>query len=127
VIDLEKVLRLHDKSIELYGGGHGLRDKNLLLASIARPFQTFDQQDLYQSPIKKAAAIFESLIINHPFIDGNKRTAYLMSRYVLSLYHLDIMAFEDEKYNMTISASTGEIRFDEIKLWIESHLVSINS
>jgi death-on-curing protein len=127
VIDLEKVLRLHDKSIELYGGGHGLRDKNLLLASIARPFQTFDQQYLYQSPIEKAAAIFESLIINHPFIDGNKRIAYLMSRYVLSLYHLDIMAFEDEKYNMTISASTGEIRFDEIKLWIESHLVSINS
>jgi death-on-curing protein len=126
MIPIELVLHVHERSVKEYGGGNGLRDRDLLLAAIGRPFQTFDQQDLYQSPVEKATAIFESLIINHPFIDGNKRTAYLMLRYILNLYSFDIMAFEDEKYKMTISASTGEIRFDEIRVWIENHLVSIN-
>jgi death-on-curing protein len=126
MIDLEIVLHIHHRSVKQYGGGQGLRDQDLLLAAIGRPFQTFDLQDLYQSPAEKAAAIFESLIINHPFIDGNKRTAYLMLRYVLSLYDYDIMAFEDEKYEMTIAASIGIIHFDEIKHWIQEHLISIN-
>jgi death-on-curing protein len=126
MISLDFALTIHDKSIEVYGGGKGLRDEGALLAALARPFQTFDQQELYPTPIDKAAAIFESLIINHPFIDGNKRTAYILLRYTLSLFDFDIMAFEDEKYKMTIDASSGKIRFDEIKRWIENHLVPIN-
>jgi death-on-curing protein len=126
MIDLDFALIIHDKSIEVYGGGRGVRDEGSLLAALARPFQTFDQNELYPTPTEKAAAIFESLIINHPFIDGNKRTAYVLLRYTLSLFDFDVMAFEDEKYKMTIDASGGIIRFDEIKLWIEEHLVSIN-
>lgn len=126
MINLDSALSIHDKSIEVYGGGKGIRDEGALLAALGRPFQTFDQHELYPTPIEKSAAIFESMIINHPFIDGNKRTAYILLRYVLSLYNFDIMAFEDEKYEMTIAASTGQIRFDEIKLWIEEHLVSIH-
>ena len=126
MISLDTILHLHHRSIKSYGGGEGLRDENSLLAAIARPFQTFDKQELYPSPATKAAAIFESLIINHPFIDGNKRTAYLSLRYILTMYGFDVMAFEDEKYQMTIAASSGQIRFDEIKEWIERHLISIN-
>jgi death-on-curing protein len=126
MIALEIVLHVHHRSMETYGGGQGVRDEGSLLAAIARPFQTFDQQELYPNPVEKAAAIFESLIINHPFIDGNKRTAYLMLRYVLTNNSLDVMAFEDEKYKMVIAASSGIIRFDEIKIWIEQHLVSVN-
>ncbi len=124
MISLDTVLHLHYRSIIQYGGADGLRDKNSLLAAIARPFQTFDKQDLYPTPADKAAAIFESLIINHPFVDGNKRTAYLSLRLVLDSYGFDVMAFEDEKYQMTIAASSGQIRFNEIKHWIEQHLVS---
>ena len=127
MINLEIAVEIHDKSIEVYGGGQGIRDEGSLLSALARPFQTFDRQELYPSPVEKASAIFESIIINHPFIDGNKRTAYLLLRTVLHMYRFDIMAFEDEKYKMTIAASSGIIRFDEIKLWIEEHLVSINS
>ncbi len=126
MIPLEAILYIHHRSIKNYGGGEGLRDESVLLAAIARPFQTFDQQELYPSPITKAAAIFESLIINHPFIDGNKRTAYLALRLMLNKYGLDVMAFEEEKYQMTIAASSGQMRFDEIKQWIDEHLVSIN-
>lgn len=126
MINLQHVLRAHDNSIQSFGGGTGIRDEGSLLAAIARPYATFNQQDLYPSPTEKAAAIFESLIINHPFVDGNKRTAFIMLKLMLNLDGYDVMAFDDEKYKMTIAASAGEIRFDEIKLWIEEHLTSIN-
>lgn len=127
MISLQIALLVHSKSIENYGGGIGVRDEGALLAAISRPFQTFDQQELYPTPSEKAAAIFESVIINHPFIDGNKRTAYVLLRTMLYLFNFDVMAFEDEKYEMTIAASAGQIRFDEIRQWIDDHLVSINS
>ena len=80
MISLEETLYIHQKSIEEFGGSSGVRDEGLLLAAINRPFQTFYQQELYETPADKAAAIFESLIINHPFMDGNKRTAYVLLR-----------------------------------------------
>jgi death-on-curing protein len=126
MIDLETALQIHDRSIEEYGGSSGLRDKGSLLAALARPYATFDQFDLYPTPIEKAAAIFESIVINHPFMDGNKRTAYVLLRSTLYIFGFDIIAFKEEKYSMTIAASSGIIRFDEIKAWIEEHLVAIN-
>lgn len=126
MITLTIAERYHNELIDKFGGARGIRDQGSLLAALARPYATFDQQDLYPTPVDKATAIFESLIINHPFIDGNKRIAYTMLRIVLTDFYLDIMAFEEEKYQMTIAASAGQIRFDEIKQWIEDHLISIN-
>jgi death-on-curing protein len=126
MIDLNTAEFYHNEIIDESGGLKGIRDEGSLLAALARPYATFDQQDLYPTPIEKAAAIFESLIINHSFIDGNKRIAYVLMRLTLMDLYFDIMASDDEKYKMTITASTGEIRFDEIKAWIEEHLVSIN-
>jgi len=122
MIDLETAERLHNILINKYGGGKGIRDEGSLLAALARPYASFDQQDLYPTPVEKAAAIFESLIINHPFIDGNKRIAFLLLRMTLLEYDVDITSTEDEKYDMTIAASTGAIRFDEIKAWISSKI-----
>lgn len=79
---------------------------------------TFDGQDLYPTAIDKAAAIFESLIINHPFIDGNKRTAYVLLRLVLLDENLDLVATQKDKYDMSIKASMGNINFDGIKDWL---------
>lgn len=126
MIDLDTAEFYHNEIINESGGARGIRDQGSLLAALARPYATFDQQELYPTPVEKAAAIFESLIINHSFIDGNKRIAYVLMRLTLTDFYFDIIAFENEKYEMTISASTGQIRFDEIKLWIEEHLVSIN-
>jgi death-on-curing protein len=80
MIDLGTAERLHDILIDKFGGSKGIRDKGSLLAALARPYASFDQQDLYPSATEKAAAIFESIIINHPFIDGNKRIAYLLCK-----------------------------------------------
>jgi death-on-curing protein len=80
MIQLDDVLNIHEFLINKFGGSHGIRDINLLQSALARPFQTFDQKELYSSHVDKAAALIESIVTNHPFIDGNKRTGYLIGK-----------------------------------------------
>jgi len=108
--------------IDKFGGSKGVRDQGSLESAINRPFATFEKHDLYPTPSDKAAAILESILINHPFIDGNKRTAYVLMRLLLLNYGFDILADQDDKYKMVISASKGDLRFDGIKNWIEIRL-----
>ena len=95
----------------------------MLQSAIARPYATFDGQELYPDAIGKAAAILESIVINHPFVDGNKRTAYTLMRLMLLSYEVDISANQMEKYSMVINASKGDYRFEEIKDWIKSKIL----
>jgi death on curing protein len=121
---LEKLLLLHKLSIQDYGGSHGVRDFEMLDSASQRPFQTFDNKDLYPNAISKAAAIGESIIINHPFVDGNKRTGMLAIFEMLVLDNLTIQATEDQLYQFVIDISTGTIRFDEIVAWLKEHTVT---
>lgn len=68
MISKESVLRIHELSIAKYGGSEGIGDEGLLESALARPYQTFDGANLYPTAYDKAAAIAESLIINHPFV-----------------------------------------------------------
>lgn len=120
MIGFQAVVRIHDRLINLYGGSRGVRDNNLLESALNRPFATFDGIDLYPTASEKAAAIFESLIINHPFMDGNKRIAYALMEVLLREGDLFLTADENEKYNFVIGASTGELRFDDIINWINT-------
>ena len=122
MIDLNTVESIHNILIDKFGGGKGIRDHGLLESSLARPNATFDQRDLYPTSIDKAAALFESLIINHPFVDGNKRTAYVLMRLYLMGDNMDIVASQNEKYAFVIGASKGELRFDQIKDWLKLHV-----
>ena len=70
MIQVTEVLVIHDILIERFGGVKGIRDKAALDSAINRPYQTFDGQELYPEAVDKAAAIFESIILNQPFIDG---------------------------------------------------------
>ena len=74
-----QVLRLHEDIVAVSGGSAGLRDEGALDSALAQPFASFGGQDLYPTLIDKAAALGFSLINNHPFIDGNKRTALAAS------------------------------------------------
>lgn len=124
MIDIVEVEKIHDILIEKFGGVKGIRDKGLLESSINRPFQTFDGQELYPHPIDKAAAIFESIIANHPFIDGNKRTAYVLMRLTLKNYSIDIHSEQNDKYEFVIKAASGQVKFDQIRIWIKNNLKS---
>lgn len=121
MIDIKIAGYIHNKLIDETGGGNGVRDEGALEAALYRPYATFDGIDLYPDAIDKASALFESIIINHPFIDGNKRTAYVLMKFLLFKNGIIITATMEEKYKMVIDASKGEIRFDEIKAWLQSN------
>jgi death-on-curing protein len=122
VISIDDALRIQSVLIDKFGGSYGLRDKNLLESALLRPYQTYNNKDLYPSPSEKAAAIIESILINHPFIDGNKRFGFVAMRLTLMEYGLDISADEDDKYNFVINIAKGEYKFDKILDWINSKL-----
>lgn len=119
MISIEEVLFYHHQLIRAFGGSAGVRDRNLLESAIYRPFQSFGGEDLYKSPIEKAAAIGESIIKNHPFIDGNKRTGYAMMRLILLDQGLDIEADEETKYQFVIEVSMGKLSFEEMCEWLK--------
>lgn len=121
MIQVDDVLSIHRILIENFGGGDGVRDRGALESALARPYAGFGDQDLYPEPIDKAAAILESIAINHPFIDGNKRTAYVLARLMLLDYNYDIVASQDEKYSMVIAAAEGKWKFVEIRAWLAQH------
>jgi death-on-curing protein len=122
MIDVETAIKIHSILIERFGGSFGIRDKNLLESALARPFQTFDKKDLYKNPIEKSAALLESIITNHPFIDGNKRFGYVIMRLFLMEEGLDIEATEDEKYNFVIAIAKGDFKYPDICKWIKNYL-----
>ena len=122
MITRQEAESIHEILIEKFGGSKGTRDRGILESAINRPFQTFDQTELYPLPVDKAAAIFESIISNHPFVDGNKRTAYVLMRLILRQYDFDIFADQNEKYEFVVSAAKGEIKFDRIREWLTNHI-----
>jgi death on curing protein len=118
MIAIEDVIRIHRVLVDQFGGTHGLRDKSALESAISRPFATFDQQEMYPSPLDKAAAILESLVTNHPFIDGNKRIGYVLARLLILKSGLDIHATQQDKYDLVLGVSKGELKYDNIKFWL---------
>ena len=123
MIEFDEVIKLHELLIDDFGGTKGLRDKNALESAIHRPFATFELQDLYPTPKEKAAAIIESIIINHPFIDGNKRIGYVLMRLILLENDFDIHATIPEKYDFVIGISEGKTKFINIDAWLEKHII----
>jgi len=125
MISLEQALQIHIIAIENFGGANGVRDLGGLESALARPFQTFGKTDLYPTPFEKAAAIGESIIMNHPFIDGNKRTGYLLMEALLRYGGFRIIANDLELYNFVISVSTGNMSFDMIAKWLKENSVEV--
>ncbi|MFZ5942178.1 MAG: type II toxin-antitoxin system death-on-curing family toxin [Bacteroidota bacterium] len=102
MISTDQAIRIHSILIEKFGGLNGLRDRNLLDAALSRPYQTFDNRELYPTPPEKAAALIESILMNHPFLDGNKRFGYVAMRLTLMSFGMDIRADEKDKYILVL-------------------------
>jgi death-on-curing protein len=125
MINIELVINIHELLIEKYGGIHGVRDIKALESAIARPFMTFEQQNLYPAPILQATALIESLISNHPFLDGNKRIGYVMMRFFLMQNKIDLEATQSEKYDFVMKIANGQLTFDQIKDWISDKAINL--
>jgi len=125
MILVEDILQVHQFSINKYGGSNGVREMGSLESAIARPFQTFGGEDLYLTIFEKAAALGESLIVNHPFIDGNKRTGFLAMASLLEDDGFLLIATQEDAYVFTIKIATGETKFDQIVEWLKKNTSSI--
>ena len=127
MIPLSQAERVHKILIDQFGGSHGIRDHGTLSSALSRPYQTFDGKELYPVAIQKAAALIESILINHPFVDGNKRTGYVLMRLLLIEHGFDIAATQDEKYQFVIRIASGKSNFNDIVYWLEHHTRKNNS
>ncbi len=117
----EQVLFIHARLIAETGGAHGVRDLGLLLSALARPQATFDGQDLYPNLFAKAGALMESLLQNHPFVDGNKRTAITASAMFLRLNGYRLKAGNAELEQFTFVALLEHWPVDRLAAWFEKH------
>ena len=122
MIELKDAISIHKILVDKFGGSLGIRDQGALESALARPFGTFDHVNLYPSPEEKSAALIESIIKNHPFIDGNKRIGYVLMRLTLLNEGMDILATEEEKYEFVIEIASGKIDYESILNWIKIHL-----
>ncbi|KAF0217567.1 MAG: death on curing [Geobacteraceae bacterium] len=117
----QQIMFIHYRLIEATGGTHGVRDLGALQAAAARPQATFDRNDLYPDLIAKAAALMESLIKNHPFVDGNKRTAVTAAGIFLRRNGFLVDASQKEIYRFTMEMAEGGAGQEEAEAWLRSH------
>ena len=120
-IDERDALALHDRLLALHGGAVGLRDDGLLKSALARPQQHFTYAE---SPdiVDMAAAYTWGIVRNHPFVDGNKRTALVAARTFLIVNGVDLEATQDEKYLTFLELAKGNLNEEQLADWIRKRI-----
>ena len=118
---IQEVIALHDALIDLFGGARGIRDEGALASAIMRP-----QIGYYDTLIKEAAALLESLAMNHPFVDGNKRAALAATDVFLRLngWSIDCDSLETHAHFMHLF-ETNSFRFAELAVWLDGHVMPL--
>jgi death-on-curing protein len=124
-IRTDAVYAIHSRQIAEHGGGDGIREPGLLESALARPQNLAVYSDSGNQPdlAALAAAYAWGLARNHPFIDGNKRTAYVVCRTFLKLNGRDIEASPEEKYLTFLRLAEGRLSEPELASWIRDHLI----
>ena len=122
-LTLQDICELHTQLEGSFILSPGIRDKNLLASAVKTPFQTFMGNDLYPSIYDKAAQLCYGIANNHPFTDGNKRTA-LHSMYVyLIINGYDIIAPQQDVENLIINVAAGRMHNTELSKWLQKNTV----
>lgn len=125
MITIQEVLYLHEQSIKDFGGSNGVREQGMLESAIERPNATFAGEELYPTIFLKAAAILESIVKNHPFVDGNKRTGWLACIAIMRSAKYKFVLGENEAYDFVIKVASSHLELEDIALFIELHSVSL--
>jgi death-on-curing protein len=117
----EQVLFIHSRLIAETGGSHGVRDLSMLLSALGRPTASFDGNELYADVHSKAAALMDSLIRNHPFVDGNKRTAMTCAGLFLRMNGYNLVVEPSEMVTFTIACAQSIHSLAEITGWLRKY------
>ncbi len=123
-LGLEQIVELHSFQIERYGGATGLRDRGALEAAVARPQATFGGEDLYPDLADKAAALMHSLVMNHAFVDGNKRVGVHATLLFLLANDVELDLGPDELTETVLAVAKGELGAEAVAIWIRQRLRS---
>ncbi len=118
-LDTDIVLDFHAEQLALFGGADGIRDRGLLESALARPINKFAYGETDRSAL--AAAYGFGIARNHPFIDGNKRTALAAMIVFLGLNRIDLDAPQEAATVIVLSLAAGEITEDVLARWIAGH------
>ncbi len=124
IVWIEKAfaLAIHDRQLAEHGGSSGVRDESLLDSALARP----QQLDAYGDPAPDladlAASLAYGLARNHPFVDGNKRTAHVCYRVFLALNDVTLVASDEDKYIRMLALAEGTLPEAEFAAWLRQHI-----
>ncbi len=121
-LTIEQVLFIHARLIDETGGSHGLRDLGLLESAFMPPRATFGESDLYPDLFSKAAALLHSILRNHAFVDGNKRTGIAATGIFLLQNQYRLVADQDELEAFTLSVViVSSDEFETVWTWLKKH------
>jgi death on curing protein len=120
------VLAVHLRQLAEHGGGEGIRDEGLLQSALARPQNLLAYGDPPPDLASLTAAYAYGIARNHPFVDGNKRTALIVARLFLLLNGMDLVATQEEKYSTFLALAADELSEDDLANWVRTHLHSVS-
>jgi death on curing protein len=122
-LTVNDVIDLHRQVVEQSGGSFGIRDLGALESAVAQPQMTFGGEDLYPTVVDKAAALGFSLVMNHPFVDGNKRIGHAAMETFLVLNGLEIYASVEDQEQVILSLAAGQMERDSFTAWLKQHVI----
>ncbi len=125
-LTLVEVLELHEAVVASSGGARGIRDIGALESAVSQPRLTFGQADLYPDIISKAATLCFSLIMNHAFVDGNKRVGHAAMEVFLVLNGLEIAATVEEQERIILDLASGRLTREELTAWVSDHVTRMS-
>ncbi len=120
---IAEALEIYRRVMEQTGGLIGIRDIGALESAIAQPRMTFNEKELYPTIVERASALGFSLIRNHPFADGNKRTGHAVMEVFLVINGCEIEASTDEQTDVVLKVASGEIDRQRFTDWLKAHIV----
>jgi death-on-curing protein len=121
-LTLTEVLELHRLVLEQSGGAEGVRELGSVESAVAQPQITFDGNELYPTIESKATALCFSLVMNHPFVDGNKRIGHAAMETFLVLNGYELIADVDDAEKVILTLAAGELARDTLLDWVKSNM-----
>jgi len=121
-LTVDHVLAIHRRMIDEFGGDPGMLDPGLLESAVAMPAARFGGEWLHQGTPAMAAACLFHICKNHPFLDGNKRTAVAAAEVFVRLNGLELSASDEDLYRLTMGVAKGEVSKDEVIEFFEKRV-----
>lgn len=122
-VDIVEVIEIHKAIVKRAGTKASVRDFSLLHSAVERSKATFQGQDLYPTIFLKSSALLQSLCMNHPFTDGNKRTAWLSTKRLLKINKYHLMAERKEATDFMVWVDNSKPSLPKISTWLRKHSV----